>query len=70
MEKGSDKVVWLDFNDAPDQGVALKSKHDAHELKQRLLDSLESVLMYLFPRDPLEVQLGGVFVDRSKHSRI
>ena len=43
MEKGSDKVVWLDFNDAPDQGVVHKSKHDARELKQRLLDSLESV---------------------------
>lgn len=49
MEKGSDKVVWLDFNDAPDQGVALKSKHDARELKQRLLGSLQNVLMYLFP---------------------
>lgn len=49
MEKQADKVVWLDFNDAPEQSTLNKPRHDAKELKQRLLNSLHSALSYLFP---------------------
>lgn len=49
MEKQADKVVWLDFNDAPEQSALNKPHHDAREIKHRLLDSLHSALSYLFP---------------------
>ena len=49
MNSSTDKVIWLDFNDAPEQGESTKPKHDARELKQRLIDSLDAVLTYLFP---------------------
>ena len=49
MNSSIDKVIWLDFNDAPEQGESTKPKHDARELKQRLIDSLDAVLTYLFP---------------------
>lgn len=42
-------VVWLDFNDAPDQELAPNPRFDAAELKAQLLARLPSVLHYLFP---------------------
>ena len=38
---------FFDFNDAPDR---IERRHDKDELRNRLLDQLETVLMYLFPR--------------------
>ncbi len=38
---------FFDFNDAPDR---IERHHDKDELRTRLLDQLEAVLMYLFPR--------------------
>ncbi|MCC6632319.1 MAG: AAA family ATPase, partial [Gammaproteobacteria bacterium] len=38
---------YFDFNDAPDR---IERRHDKDELRNRLLDQLEAVLMYLFPR--------------------
>lgn len=38
---------FFDFNDAPDR---IERRHDKDELRTRLLDQLEAVLMYLFPR--------------------
>ena len=38
---------FFDFNDAPDR---IERRHDKDELRNRLLDQLEAVLMYLFPR--------------------
>lgn len=37
---------YFDFNDAPDR---IERRHDKDELRARLLDQLEAVLMYLFP---------------------
>ena len=37
---------FFDFNDAPDR---IERRHDKDELRNRLLDQLEAVLMYLFP---------------------
>lgn len=37
---------FFDFNDAPDR---IERRHDKDELRTRLLDQLETVLMYLFP---------------------
>ena len=37
---------FFDFNDAPDR---IERRHDKDELRARLLDQLEAVLMYLFP---------------------
>jgi 5S rRNA maturation endonuclease (ribonuclease M5) len=37
---------FFDFNDAPDR---IERRHDKDELRNRLLDQLETVLMYLFP---------------------
>ncbi|WP_448506105.1 AAA family ATPase [Immundisolibacter sp.] len=37
---------FFDFNDAPDR---IERHHDKDELRARLLDQLEAVLMYLFP---------------------
>ncbi len=42
-------VVWLDFNDAPDQEATLKPRFEASDLKAQLLARLPSVLYYLFP---------------------
>ncbi len=38
---------FFDFNDAPDR---IERHHDKDELRNRLLDQLEAVLTYLFPR--------------------
>lgn len=38
---------FFDFNDAPDR---IERRHDRDELRIRLLDQLEAVLTYLFPR--------------------
>lgn len=38
---------YFDFNDAPDP---IERRHDKDELRSRLLDQLEAVLTYLFPR--------------------
>ena len=43
----TDNVVWLDFNDAPDQ--APESALDAEAIRRGLLDRLEPVLFQLFP---------------------
>lgn len=41
-------VIWLDYNDAPEQqGTALP---DTDSLRRGLLDRLEAVLLYLFPQ--------------------
>jgi len=37
---------FFDFNDAPDR---IERRHDKDDLRARLLDQLETVLMYLFP---------------------
>lgn len=42
-----DNVVWLDYNDAPEQRQAPVS--DTQALREGLLDRIESVLLYLFP---------------------
>ena len=38
---------FFDFNDAAD---LIPPRHDKDEIRSRLLDQLESVLLYLFPR--------------------
>src|SRR5690606_31844629 len=38
---------FFDFNDAPDH---IERRHDKDDLRNRLLDQLEAVLTYLFPR--------------------
>ena len=43
-----DNVIWLDFNDAPEQRDELPSDTDA--LRAGLLDRLEAVLHHLFPQ--------------------
>ena len=46
----ADNIIWLDFNDAPDQEIsATESGLDAKELKTRLLDRLPGALVWLFP---------------------
>ena len=40
-------IVWLDYNNAPEQRTDLVS--DTQDLRVSLLDRLESVLAYLFP---------------------
>jgi len=46
----TDNIIWLDFNDAPDQEVpATAPGLDAKELKARLLERLSNMLIYLFP---------------------
>ncbi|MES9843211.1 MAG: AAA family ATPase [Candidatus Sedimenticola sp. 6PFRAG5] len=46
----ADNIVWLDFNDAPDQELSItESGLDAKELKSRLLERLSDVLVWLFP---------------------
>ncbi len=46
----ADNIVWLDFNDAPDQEIsATEPGFDAKELKARLLDRLPEALAWLFP---------------------
>jgi len=42
-------VVWLDFNDAPDQEFATKPRLESSEVKAQLLARLPAVLHYLFP---------------------
>lgn len=43
---------YFDFNDAPDR---IERRHDKDELRARLLDQLEAVLMYLFPNGRRQV---------------
>jgi putative DNA primase/helicase len=43
----TDNIIWLDFNDAPDQREEECS--DTEVLRSGLLDRLEAVLQYLFP---------------------
>ena len=43
-----DNVIWLDFNDAPEQRDELPSDTDA--LRAGLLDRLEAVLHHMFPQ--------------------
>ncbi|WP_339751861.1 AAA family ATPase [uncultured Marinobacter sp.] len=46
----ADNIVWLDFNDAPEQeSSSTESGLDAKELKARLLERLSDVLAWLFP---------------------
>ena len=40
-------IVWLDYNNAPEQ--RLETAADTQALRDGLLDRLESVLLYLFP---------------------
>ena len=42
-------VVWLDFNDAPDQSASPKQKVSCQEVRDEVLNQLPSVLSYLFP---------------------
>lgn len=42
-------VVWLDFNDAPDQSAPQKQKVSSLEVRDEVLNQLPSVLSYLFP---------------------
>jgi len=44
----ADNIIWLDFNDAPEQRDELATDTDA--LRAGLLDRLEAVLHYLFPQ--------------------
>ncbi len=43
----ADNIVWLDYNNAPEQ--RLETAADTQALRDGLLDRLESVLLYLFP---------------------
>lgn len=43
----ADNIVWLDYNNAPEQRAELAC--DTEALRAGLLDRLESVLLYLFP---------------------
>lgn len=52
----ADNIIWLDFNDAPEQRDELTSDTDA--LRAGLLDRLEAVLHYLFPQGRIR---GGKF---------
>ena len=52
----ADNIIWLDFNDAPEQRDELASDTDA--LRAGLLDRLEAVLHYLFPQGRIR---GGKF---------
>jgi len=52
----AENIVWLDFNDAPDQQTHASS--DAEALRRGLLDRLEAVLLYLFPQGRIR---GGKF---------
>lgn len=49
-------IIWLDFNDAPEQRDELATDTDA--LRAGLLDRLEAVLHYLFPQGRIR---GGKF---------
>lgn len=44
----TDNIIWLDFNDAPEQHSVMIDDIDA--LRQGLLDRLDAVLHYLFPQ--------------------
>ena len=44
----NDNIIWLDFNDAPEQRDELATDTDA--LRSGLLERLEAVLHYLFPQ--------------------
>jgi DNA primase len=45
-----DNIVWLDFNDAPDQDIAgAEPEIDAKALKARVLERLPEMLVGLFP---------------------
>ena len=52
----TDNVVWLDFNDAPDQ--APEPALDVEAIRRALLDRLEPVLFQLFPAGRIR---GGTF---------
>lgn len=52
----ANNIIWLDFNDAPEQHDALASDTDA--LRAGLLDRLEAVLHDLFPQGRIR---GGTF---------
>ncbi|PSJ17176.1 hypothetical protein C7H79_09610 [Nitrosomonas supralitoralis] len=52
----TDSIIWLDFNDAPEQRDVLVS--DTEALRAGLLDRLEAVLHYLFPHGQIR---GGKF---------
>ena len=43
----ADNIIWLDFNDAPDQHAL--PERDTEALRRGLLDRLEAALEYLFP---------------------
>jgi len=43
----ADNIIWLDYNNAPEQRAELAC--DTEALRAGLLDRLESVLLYLFP---------------------
>ncbi|MEW8418428.1 MAG: AAA family ATPase, partial [Candidatus Thiodiazotropha endolucinida] len=45
----ADNIVWMDFNDAPDQSATEHESFDAKELKAHLIDRLPEALAYLFP---------------------
>lgn len=52
----ADNIIWLDFNDAPEQRDELTTDSDA--LRGGLLERLEAVLHYLFPQGRIR---GGKF---------
>ncbi|MBU9576432.1 AAA family ATPase [Burkholderia multivorans] len=52
----ADNIIWLDFNDAPEQRDELASDTDA--LRTGLMGRLEAVLHYLFPQGRIR---GGKF---------
>lgn len=45
----TDNIVWMDFNDAPEQGIAVRESFDAQDLKTQLIGRLPEALAYLFP---------------------
>ena len=45
----ADNIVWMDFNDAPDQSATERESFDTKELKAHLIDRLPEALAYLFP---------------------
>ncbi|GAW84997.1 hypothetical protein bplSymb_SCF00208P017 [Bathymodiolus platifrons methanotrophic gill symbiont] len=45
----TDNIVWMDFNDAPEQGIAVRESFDAQDLKTQLIGRLPEALACLFP---------------------
>ncbi|OED43328.1 hypothetical protein AB833_04090, partial [Chromatiales bacterium (ex Bugula neritina AB1)] len=48
-KKTNKNIVWLDFNNAPEQTALHKPRINTQEIKSRLIQALPAALPYLFP---------------------